>query len=278
MTLTTKLRRIGKRIPPVYWLGGLVNYLKFRRELAREQANYDEQLRRGPVAVPPPMLRYRVHRALDEASYVASGPEVAADLLRSLQTQGVRLEGLSVLDFACGPGRVVAEMKAQSRDCRFYGSDIDPEAIQWAQRNLSAIAQFQVNDAAPPTAYADASFDVIYNVSLFTHLDEATQNVWLAELARILKPGGVLLTTVHGKYTLDSCTPEERAELDRHGIAFRIDHKGRFKLDGLPDFYQTTFHTRDYIARTWSRYFDVLDHIEGGLQRHHDVVLLGLRR
>ncbi|MGO1002969.1 class I SAM-dependent methyltransferase [Lysobacter sp. CA196] len=277
MALKTRLKRIGKRIPPVYWLGGLVNYLKFRRELAREQALYDAKLRHGGATVPPPMLRYRVHRALDEASFVATGPVVAADLLRCLESQGVRLDGLTVLDFACGPGRVVGEMKARSRNCEFHGSDIDPEAIEWAQRHLSQVARFQVNAPAPPTSYADASFDVIYNVSLFTHLDESNQNVWLEELARILKPGGVLLTTVHGKYTLDSCTPEERAELDRYGIAFRVDHKGRFKLDGLPDFYQTTFHAREYIARTWSRYFDILDHVEGGLQRHHDVVLLGRR-
>ncbi|MGO1072809.1 hypothetical protein [Lysobacter sp. CA199] len=69
MALKAKLRRIGKRIPPVYWLGGLVNYLGFRRELAREQALYDAQSRRGPVAVPP-MLRSPVIRRPGAAGLV----------------------------------------------------------------------------------------------------------------------------------------------------------------------------------------------------------------
>jgi len=84
----------------------------------------------------------------------------------------------------------------------------------------------------------------------------------------------VLLVTTHGKFALASCTDAELGEFDRRGFVHRVDRKGRFKLDGLPDFYQTTFHTREYVNRAWSRHFDVVDHIEGGLGRHQDVVLL----
>ena len=101
----------------------------------------------------------------------------------------------------------------------------------------------------PPTRYPAAFFDVVYSVSLFTHLDEPSQDQWLEELARILKPGGVLLVTTHGKFALESCTDAEIGELDRRGIVYRVDRKGRFKLDGLPDFYQTTFHMREYVSR-----------------------------
>lgn len=251
-----------------------MNYLGFRRALRREQRIYEQIAQ--PLS-PPPMLRYRVHRALDEASYLSAGRLVAAALAQCAQTYGVALNHLKVLDFACGPGRVVSEMKKLTTDCDFYGSDIDPEAIAWAQKHLGSIGRFETNDYAPPTRYADGMFDFIYNVSLFTHLDEPTQNIWLAELARILKPGGLLLTTVHGKCTYASCTAEELAEVERNGIAFRVDHKGRFKLDGLPDFYQTTFHSRDYVARVWGRYFSVVDHVEGGLNGHHDIVVLKRR-
>lgn len=273
MPITSQLRRYGKRIPPIYWLGGLVNYLGFRRALRREQRAYAAIER--PLS-PPPMLRYRVHRALDEASYLANGKLIARTLAECARAHGVTAEGLTVLDFACGPGRVVGEMKGLTRNCRFHGSDIDEEAIAWARANLSQIAQFQTNSPAPPTRYPDGMFDLIYNVSLFTHLDEPSQNAWLAELARILKPGGTLLTTIHGRHTYASCTPEELRQLDEHGIAFRVDHKGRFKLDGLPDFYQTTFHAKDYVARVWGRYFRVVDHVEGGLGGHHDIVVLQL--
>jgi hypothetical protein len=53
-----------------------------------------------------------------------------------------------------------------------------------------------------------------------------------------------------------------------------VGHKGRFKLDGLPQRYQTSFHTREYVGRVWGHWFDILEHAEGGLHGHQDVVVL----
>ena len=142
---------------------------------------------------------------------------------------------------------------------------------------MVGVADFASNEPRPPTRYASNTFDVIYSISLFTHLDEASQNLWLAELARVLKPGGMLLTTIHGDFARASCSPEELKALDRTGIVFRVDRKGRFKLDGLPDFYQTTFHTQAYVERAWRVFFEVVDHIQGGLGRHQDLVILRRR-
>ena len=58
------------------------------------------------------------------------------------------------------------------------------------------------------------------------------------------------------------------------GFAYRIDRTGRFKLDGLYDSYQTTFHTREYVERSWSRGFEVAEYTEAGLIGHQDLVIL----
>lgn len=50
----------------------------------------------------------------------------------------------------------------------------------------------------PPTTYPDSLFDVVYAVSVFTHLTEDRQLSWLAEFARIIRPCGLLLLTTHG--------------------------------------------------------------------------------
>jgi ubiquinone/menaquinone biosynthesis C-methylase UbiE len=220
------------------------------------------------------MLRYRVNGTLDEATYLHFGRYIASQLVQCLSAHGVALDNATLLDFACGPGRVATEVKALVPSCRLHGSDIDRDAIGWAQEHLRHVGNFAVNDPTPPTRYPGAFFDVVYSVSLFTHLDERSQEGWLEELARILKPGGVLIVTTHGKFALESCTDAELDELGRRGIVYRVGRKGRFKLDGLPDFYQTTFHTREYVSRAWSRHFDVVDHIEGGLGGHQDLVLL----
>jgi len=271
MNAKRRLRQAAKGIAPLYWVAGLLKYIGFRRQLARaNQADQRQDLSR----LPPAMLRYRVHRAFDVESYLSNGQVIAQCLIKALAAHGVVLKDLTVLDFACGPGRVIGEFAQATESCVLHGSDIDRQAISWAQVNLSSIARFAVNATATPTDYADAMFDVIYSVSLFTHLDASAQDAWLVEMLRLLKPGGVLLATTHGRFTRDSCTPGELARLKLDGIVYRTDRKGRFKVDGLPDFYQTTFHTREYVREHWGRFLPVVDHREGGLNGHQDIVVM----
>ncbi len=266
----SKIRQTARRIGPLYWVVGLLRYVGFRRKLREANRAY---AREANSDVPPPLLRHRVHGALDETSYRHVGKLIASGLARCFDRYGVVLDNLRVLDFACGPGRVANELKSLAPSCRISGSDINRETIDWAREHLSDVGGFETNDPAPPTRHADGTFDAIYTVSLFTHLDEASQDAWLAELARILKPGGIFLATTHGRHSLTSCTAGELRELEARGIVHRVDRKGRFKLDGLPDSYQTTFHTREYVARSWSRFFGVVDHVEGWLGDQDLVVL-----
>ena len=74
-----------------------------------------------------------------------------------------------------------------------------------------------------------------------------------------------------------TCSCAEIDQLKERGFAHRIDHRGRFKLDGLPESYQTSFHTREYVNRVWTRWFDILDYVEGGLHGHQDIVVLRAR-
>lgn len=274
MQVTMKLREIAKKIAPLYWLAGYVRHLRFTRSLRTANLAYACQV---SPPIPPPMLRYRVHGALDESSYIDVGKSIASCLVHCLDSHAIDANDSTILDFACGPGRVAVEFKRLNPSCRLAGSDIDKEAIAWARVHLIESADFTTNEPVPPTRHANGNFDIIYSISLFTHLDEPLQKLWLAELARILKPGGTLLTTIHGNFARASCTQDELKELDRNGIAFRVDRKGRFKLDGLPDFYQTTFHTRAYVAKVWSEFFEVVDHLEGGLGQHQDLVVLRRR-
>ena len=274
MKNTGRLRRFAKEVWPLYWLAGYVKYLKFRRAL--RIANQAHVLEDNPT-LPPPHLKYRVHGAFGKSGFMEVGRSIASTLVQSFQAQGVVVHTAAILDFGCGPGRVAVELKKLFPSCHLFGSDIDREAIAWAQEHLVGVADFESNEPCPPTRYASNTFDVIYSISLFTHLDEASQNLWLAEMARVLKPGGTLLTTIHGEFARASCSPEELNALDRTGIVFRVDRKGRFKLDGLPDFYQTTFHTQAYVERAWSVFFEVVAHIQGGLGRHQDLVILRCR-
>lgn len=266
------IRKLARRIPFLYRAVGCVRYWQHRRALARANAAYEPG-----CGFPPPALRYRVHRALDLDSYRNVGQAVADDIVRALEANGIALDGCRVLDLGSGPGRVACWLKQRYPSCDLHGSDIDPDAVAWAKDNLPQVADFHLNRMTPPLDFPDAGFDFVYCISLFTHLDRALQDAWLGELRRIVKPGGHVLATTHGLAAQATCSPEERAAIEREGIHFRVDRRGMLKLDGLPDFYQTTFHARRYVEQHWGDYFGSVAYLEGGIGGHQDLILMQRR-
>ncbi len=272
MSQTLKnLRQNLKKIAPLYRLVGFVRLAQFKRELKRAQFEYD---RMNASDIPPPKLRYRVHRALDLRSYETLGNEVSDAIVATIKRINIETDGKDILDFASGPGRAAKWLKKKLPGINLTGSDIDREAIEWASTNLPHVGAFVVNDYRAPTEFSEEQFDLIYSISLFTHLDEKLQDEWLKELHRILKKGGYLLATTHGQFAQSTCTDAECTQLAVKGFVFRQDHSGMLKLDGLPDFYQTAFHTVEYVSRHWGQWFEIVEHIEGGISGHQDLVVM----
>ena len=139
--------------------------------------------------VPPARLRFRVHGALDEASYLKVG-KVVADNIRDLCRIADRdfYEFKDILDFGCGCGRVIQNFRGQSGSPNLYATDIDPDLVAWGQANLDGI-QWSVNGHQPPLPFEANAFDLIYGISVFTHLDEDFQNAWLRDFNASRAPG-----------------------------------------------------------------------------------------
>lgn len=226
------------------------------------------------LPVPPPLLRYRVHGRLKMDGYLEVGEKCAADIKKLVGSTGKDLYNFShILDFGCGNGRVIRFFRDKPESCHLYGTDIDSESINWCRKHLP-FAEWGVNNYMPPMVYADNSFDCIYAISVFTHIDEQMQFAWLKELHRIASPGAVLVLTVHGASTFSVLSAEAREQLERTGFHFHVGQTGFFKHDGLPDFYQTTYHTRRYINEQWSKFFELINYVEKGINDHQDVVIL----
>jgi ubiquinone/menaquinone biosynthesis C-methylase UbiE len=224
--------------------------------------------------VPPDSLIQRVHGSGGVASFVAAGKVLAFDLDSAIQMAGVPLpKGANVLDFGCGPGRVAQWFQKIHPDINLHGCDIDPEPIFWAKENISG--QFVQSGHAPPLPYADSQFDLVYSVSVFTHLPEDMQFQFLEELQRVTRPGGYLLLTTHGASLASRSRPltEEERTLETKGFLYRVGGG----VSGLPGFYQNTFHTSKYIHRTWSRYFDIRFILKQGINAHQDLVICRAR-
>jgi len=220
----------------------------------------------GGLIPPPRHLQIRVTGKY-YPNFIEHGETLLNYLSTSLSHVGKDLTSFgTVLEFGCGCARVLRAMHYRAAPLqKLYGTDIDAEAIEWCRMNYPKVAEFSVNPVEPPMAYADATFDLVYSVSVFTHLPEDMQYSWLKELQRITKPGGYLLLTTHGEKHFQNL-PESAREK-----GFHYQHAG--DTEGLPDFYQAAFHTPAYIRSRWSDYFDILGIHERVMDDHQDIVL-----
>lgn len=272
-------RQSLKAIPPIRVTYYLLRFFLLQAQIAIETLK-DSSTSQGNnlIPVPPPRLRHRVHGNLDKYSFLHIGENIAQDIRELCKQVDRDIDSFeSILDFGCGSGRVIRSFQYENRGRQFYGTDIDPDLIHWCQEHMPDIS-WSVNNYSPPLPFADETFDLIYGISVFTHLDERLQHAWLGELQRVAAPDAIIILSVHGNYCINFLEPSLQEEIQDQGFKFFVTGlKGKFKLDGLPDFYQTTYHTREYIEQVWCHYFEVILYVEQGINHHQDAVILRKR-
>lgn len=231
--------------------------------------------RSGFSNLPPPSLRFRVHGSPFLDSFLMDGKRASQDIEKSLARIGRDLNSFkSILDFGCGCGRSLIWLADHNLQCKIYGTDIDEEAISWCRKNLD-FARFNVNKPLPPLEYQSNTFDLVYVGSVFTHLNEDYQFRWLEELKRVSAPKGIVIITIHGVYAWNVRRRQDMKEdISKKGIVFAMSST----FNGIfPVWYQSTYHTKEYVFDNFSKYFDILDYIPRGMGGIQDVVILQKR-
>ena len=223
------------------------------------------------LPLPPDALQVRQVGGVWGAGFYREGRVIFQQIAAAFAQAGLPLErALSILDFGCGCGRVLSAFADFPRTGEVWGCDIDRQAIEWNGANLATVGQFRTNAPVPPSPFANAQFDAIYSVSVFTHLPEEMQFAWLGELRRLLRPGGILVASVHGGHYSREAHPEVRAEVAERGFAYRT---GAI-TEGLPDFYMVAVHSEAYIRATWTRFFELVAVHERLIHGVHDAIVL----
>ncbi|HET9198016.1 MAG TPA: class I SAM-dependent methyltransferase [Solirubrobacterales bacterium] len=170
----------------------------------------------GPdgLPVPPPRLRLLVDgRTGDAQAFLRLGAQMCDSIQGALAAAGTPVERMrAILDFGCGCGRV-ARHWPRDAGLEVYGCDYNPDLVAWCTANLPGV-RATVNQLAPPTPYVTGSFDLIYALSVFSHLDAVLQRGWLAEFRRLLRPGGLLVVSVLGERMRHRLSVEEQRRFD----------------------------------------------------------------
>ena len=226
------------------------------------------------LPLPPDHLQVRQVGGAWGAAFYREGRVILSQVEAAFAQAGKPLgEARAILDFGCGCGRVLAGFADLPHRGELWGCDIDAEAIVWDCANLAPLAAFRVNGAMPPTSFAQGEFDAVYSVSVFTHLPEEMQFAWLSELRRIVRPGGVVVASVHGGHYCKDAHPDVCAEVATRGFSYRT---GAITA-GLPDFYMVAMHSETYVRAKWTRFFELAAYHERLIHDAHDAVVLRRR-
>jgi SAM-dependent methyltransferase len=217
------------------------------------------------LPLPPARLRLMV-AGVPQADWFLEGGRAAAESIRDAVPE--RLESMrSILDFGCGCGRVIRWWR--DLPAELQGTDFNPTLIAWCRENLP-FGTFGVNGAEPPLDTADDSYDLVYAMSVLTHLPVDTQRRWLEELARVARRW--VLVSVHGEPYRVRLKPDEQRLFDAGEIVVRWGVVAGTNLC-------TAFHPPGALERLVEPWFEVVSYLPEGAKgnRPQDLVLLRVR-
>jgi SAM-dependent methyltransferase len=248
LVMADRVRKLARALPSPFdrvLERSHARYVGIRSErLAGRGGEPVERDDRG-LPVPPGRLLRLVSGHDDVQTWLDTG-EVDALLIRRLLEENGRAiaEQEAILDFGCGCGRV-ARWWSDLAGPRVFGCDYDGMLTEWCKANLPFMT-VKTNPSSPPLPFRRESFDFVYAISLFTHLTAAAQDRWMADVRRVLKPGGMFLFTVHGERFLGYLNDEQKARFAKG--EFVILNPELIGMEGCGAFHPPTY-VRDHVLR-----------------------------
>ena len=206
----------------------------------------------------------------------------------------LRDKNLNILDFGCGVGRLLLHITREYKSNNYYACDLDETSISFLLKNYPKVNSY-TNDYFPPLKYESSKFDMIYALSIFSHLNQEDQGPWLKELSRITKSGGYLFLTIEGSHCLKNFLykdlglgkEEANNKLEKDGYIFSSYDKWEeivnqsntlrkaSQLVGIKKAYGMMAMNKSFIYENWNKYdLEVLDVIEGVISARQDLVVL----
>jgi SAM-dependent methyltransferase len=207
--------------------------------------------RESRLSIPSARARYLVCGTADIGWFLELGQQARGCIEDVISRNGFDVRSFrQILDFGCGCGRVLRHW-TNMNGIALHGTDQNELLVAECRRSVG-FADVQANSLEKPLNYEDESFDLVYAISVFTHLSANLQEFWRNELRRVLKPGGLLLFTTHGaRYLWRLNRPEQHAFREGNVVVQRPEFPGKNLC--------IAYHPERYVREKLARGFEILE-------------------
>ena len=201
--------------------------------------------------------------------YLADGWRTLSELMLLLEAvDRPLLKTGRFLEFASGHGRFTRHLVKALGAGRVTVSDVVPDAVEFSRATFG-VDGF-LSSLSPEALAWEPSYDVVFVLSLFSHLPERTWARWLASLYRAVKPGGLLVFTTHGV----EAAQRQSVTLDGQGFFFAPSSESQ-AIEVAE--YGTTFTSDAFVQRCIAQTLDgarVLQHAPVHFRNHQEAYVV----
>ncbi len=210
------------------------------------------------VSLPPDYLMFESYK-LDYQNYYYGGLSSANDVINTL-SKYESLKNKNILDWGCGPARILRHLPdILDSSNKFFGTDYNKSSIEWCKKNIKNV-HFEINELNPPLKFDSNFFDIVYSISIFTHLSDESHTNWINEIYRVLKPGALFYTTTHGDVFKKIMTQEEIKQFDNNKLVIRGNVKEGHRV-------YTAFQPPKYFQNLIQNKFKVIEFTPGKIEK-----------
>jgi len=172
--------------------------------------------------------------------------------------------GTRFLDWGCGFGRIARFFQSDFPASPVFGVELDDLNLDWMRAHLPHVTPIKTNLDAKIDV-PDGCVDVIYGISVMTHIRESQQDAWLRELKRILAPGGVLMLTTCGAGSFSFSSRwvgrEHLLAWNQRGFV-EFETASSFDRDiGGGGYYIQAKQSLENTRRRWGQFAEIIDFI-----------------
>lgn len=159
-------------------------------------------------------------------SYRNGAVEFVGILARALTEAGRSWGDVGAcLEVGCGYGRIVRELRRELPSDAIAVCDVIDEGARFTAAEFG-VRKVPLVEAMGPAF--DRTFDLVYLLSVYTHLDRPLIEANLVKVAALLKPGGVLVFSTHGKQSAEMAEIYDQYWLDKGRLNAVLDRDGFF--------------------------------------------------